>query len=137
MILGMGSDIADIRRIERALEQFGARFENRVFTSGEQNKARSRQKAGRRAVAATYAKRFAAKEACAKALGTGFNRGVYWRDMEVVNDAHGKPTLILSGGAAEQLGRLMPPGTTARIHLSLTDEYPLAQAQVIIEAHRP
>ncbi|NCY24745.1 MAG: holo-ACP synthase [Alphaproteobacteria bacterium] len=134
MIVGTGNDITDIRRIEKSLEQFGARFENRVFTPAEQQKAHSRDKAGARTVAATYAKRFAAKEACAKALGTGLSRGVFWRDMEVINDASGKPTMQLSGGAAAQLARLLPPGAQAAIHLSLTDEYPLAQAQVIIEA---
>ncbi|MDE3060955.1 MAG: holo-ACP synthase [Pseudomonadota bacterium] len=130
MILGLGSDLTDIRRIEKSLERFGVRFENRIFTPAEQKKARSRPLA----VAATYAKRFAAKEACAKALGTGLHRGVFWRDMEVINLPSGRPALHLSGGALKQLEALMPKGMKAVIHLSLSDEYPLAQAQVIISA---
>jgi holo-[acyl-carrier protein] synthase len=129
MILGLGNDIIDIRRIEEAIERFGDRFILRVFTEVERQ--RSDRKATR---AASYAKRFAAKEACAKALGTGLRRGVYWRDMGVVNLPSGRPTLALSGGAAEQLALLTPDGHTARIDLTLTDDFPLAQAIVIISA---
>jgi holo-[acyl-carrier protein] synthase len=130
MIIGLGHDICDIRRIEKTLEQFGDRFVLRVFTDEERRKAD-----GRRLKAATYAKRFAAKEACAKALGTGVpRRGVHWKQMGVVNLPSGKPTMALTAGAAERLARLTPPGMTAVIHLSITDEYPYAQAQVIIEA---
>jgi holo-[acyl-carrier protein] synthase len=130
MIIGLGQDICDIRRIEKTLEQFGDRFTARVFTDVE------RRLADRRAQrAATYAKRFAAKEACAKALGTGVpRRGVHWRHMGVVNLPTGKPTVVLTGGAAERLAKLTPSGMTAVIHLTITDEYPYAQAQVIIEA---
>ncbi len=133
MIVGLGSDLIDIRRIEKTIARFGERFLDRLFTVEE------RRKAERRAVnpgglAATYAKRFAAKEACAKALGTGFRAGVYWRDMGVVNLPSGQPTLVLAGGAAAQLAALLPPGTTARIDLTMTDEYPLAEAVVIISA---
>ena len=134
MILGTGSDMTDIRRIEKSLERFGARFENRVFTAGEQAKAHSRDKAGIKVVAGTYAKRFAAKEACAKALGTGMRRGVYWRDMEVVNRPGGAPALHLTGGALKQLQAMTPDGMQAFIHVSLSDEYPYANAQVIISA---
>ncbi len=129
MIIGVGSDICDIRRIERSLERFGERFTHRVFTEGERR--RSDHKATR---AASYAKRFAAKEACAKALGTGLSRGVFWRDMEVVNLPGGKPTMRLTGGAAARLAALTPAGCEAVVHVSLTDEPPLAQAFVIIEA---
>jgi holo-[acyl-carrier protein] synthase len=129
VIIGIGSDLCDIRRIERSLERFGERFTHRVFTEGERR--RSEAKAMR---AASYAKRFAAKEACAKALGTGLSRGVFWRDMEVVNLPGGKPTMRLSGGAAARLAALLPPGHEAVVHVSLTDEPPLAQAFVIIEA---
>jgi holo-[acyl-carrier protein] synthase len=129
MIIGFGIDLCDIRRIEDSLERFGDRFARRCFTDIE------REKSDRRAArAASYAKRFAAKEACAKALGTGLTRGVFWRDMGVVNLPSGKPTLHLTGGAAAQLARLTPPGCRAIVHLTLTDEFPLAQAQVIIEA---
>lgn len=129
MILGVGSDLADIRRVARALERFGDRFTQRVFTDAE------RARAGRRAgAAATYAKRFAAKEACAKALGTGIRHGVFWRDMGVVNLPSGQPTLALTGGAAARLARITPPGLAAAIHLSLTDDDPYAQAFVVIEA---
>jgi holo-[acyl-carrier protein] synthase len=121
--------LCDIRRIEHSLERFGARFVERLFTDGEQR--RSERKATR---AASYAKRFAAKEACAKALGTGFSRGVFWRDLEVVNLPSGQPTLRLHGGAAKRLAALLPPSHDAVIHLSLTDEPPLAQAFVVIEA---
>jgi len=131
VILGLGSDICDIRRVERTLERFGARFIERVFTETEQRKAERRNGRNR---AGTYAKRFAAKEACAKALGTGFNRGVFMSDLGVVNLPGGQPTLRLTGGAALRLAQLMPPGMRARIDLSMTDEYPYAYAQVIISA---
>jgi holo-[acyl-carrier protein] synthase len=127
MILGLGNDIVDIRRIEKTIERYGERFLTRVFTDTERRKSDGR--AGR---AASYAKRFAAKEACAKALGTGFRKGVYWRDMGVVNLRSGRPTIELTGGAAEQLQRITPPGLRARIDVSLTDDFPLAQAIVII-----
>jgi holo-[acyl-carrier protein] synthase len=129
MILGIGSDLCDIRRIERSLERFGARFTHRIFTAGE--RARSERRA---AAAASYARRFAAKEACAKALGTGLRAGVFWRDMEVVNLASGRPTLSLTGGALERLQAMLPPGHEAIVHVSLTDDPPLAQAFVVIEA---
>jgi holo-[acyl-carrier protein] synthase len=129
MIIGMGSDLCDIRRIEQTLARFGARFIERCFTPIEQ--AKSERRAQR---AASYAKRFAAKEACAKALGTGLNHGVHWRDMGVVNLPSGQPSLSLSGGAAARLAALIPPHHHAKIHLTLTDEYPLAQAHVVIEA---
>jgi holo-[acyl-carrier protein] synthase len=129
LILGIGSDLTDIRRIEQTLARFEGRFEARVFTDIE--RARSDRKPGR---AASYAKRFAAKEACAKALGTGIRRAVFWKDMGVVNARSGQPTLALTGGAAERLAALTPPGTRAVIHLSLTDDHPYAQAFVVIEA---
>ncbi len=129
MIIGYGIDLCDIRRVEAALARFGERFTGRCFTDIE--RARSEGRAER---AASYAKRFAAKEACAKALGTGLRRGIYWRDMGVVNLASGKPTMQLTGGAAARLVDLTPTGYRAIIHLTLTDEYPLAQAHVIIEA---
>jgi len=129
LIIGLGSDLADIRRIEATLERFGARFTQRIFTEVEQR--RSERKADR---AASYAKRFAAKEACAKALGTGLRAGVFWRDMGVVNLRSGQPTLALTGGAARRLAAITPPGMTPRIHLSLTDDHPYAQAFVVIEA---
>jgi len=129
VILGIGSDLSDIRRIEKSLERFGERFINRVYTDIE--RARSERRAGR---AGSYAKRFAAKEACAKALGTGLRRGVYLRDMGVVNLRGGKPTLALTNGALARLEEMTPPGTRAVIHLSLTDDHPYAQAFVIIEA---
>lgn len=130
MIIGIGQDMCDIRRIEKSLERFGDRFTHRVFTDVE------RKTADRRAQRApTYAKRFAAKEACAKALGTGVpRRGVHWQHMGVVNLPSGKPTFALTGGAAERLIKLTPPGMTCFVHLTITDEYPYAQAQVIIEA---
>ncbi len=131
MILGLGSDICDITRIEAALGRFGARFINRVFTESEI--ARAERRSGRNR-AGTYAKRFAAKEACAKALGTGFARGVFMSDLSVVNLPGGQPTLRLSGGAATRLAELTPAGTQARIDLTMTDEYPYAYAQVIISA---
>jgi holo-[acyl-carrier protein] synthase len=129
VIIGLGSDLCDIRRVEQTLDKFGERFIERCFTPIE--RAKSERRASR---AASYAKRFAAKEACAKALGTGLSHGVFWRDMGVVNLPSGKPTLQLSGGAAERLAALTPPGHEAVIHLTLTDEYPLAQAYVLIEA---
>ncbi len=129
MILGIGSDITDIRRIEKSLERFKERFEQRIFTEAEQKKATSRAYPAR-----TYAKRFAAKEACAKALGTGMNLGVFWRDMEVVNRTGGAPSMRLSGGALKRLQAMTPKGMEAFIHVSLSDEYPYAQAQVIISA---
>jgi holo-[acyl-carrier protein] synthase len=129
MILGIGSDLCDIRRIERSLERFGERFTHRIFTEGE--RARSDRRAAR---APSYARRFAAKEACAKALGTGLSHGVFWRDMEVVNLRTGQPTMKLSGGALERLRAMTPPGHEAVVHVSLTDDPPLAQAFVIIEA---
>lgn len=129
MIVGIGSDLCDINRITRTLERFGERFTHRVFTEGE--RARSDRRAAR---APSYARRFAAKEACAKALGTGMSRGVFWRDMEVVNLPGGKPTMHLTGGAAARLADLVPPGHRAVVHVSLTDDPPLAQAFVIIEA---
>ncbi|PWL18201.1 holo-ACP synthase [Falsochrobactrum shanghaiense] len=129
MIIGIGSDLIDIRRVEKTLEKHGDRFRQRVFTPVEQAKSE-----GRKQRAASYAKRFAAKEACAKALGTGISHGVFWRDMGVVNLPSGKPTMQLTGGAAQQLQRLLPKGMRAAIHLTITDDFPLAQAFVIIEA---
>ena len=129
MILGLGSDLCDIRRIEKTLEQHGERFIARLYTDIE--RAKSEGRAGR---AASYAKRFAAKEACAKALGTGLNHGVYWRDMGVVNMPGGKPTMALTGGALARLGAITPPGYRAQIDLSITDDFPVAQAIVIISA---
>ncbi len=129
MILGIGSDIIDIRRIERTIERFGEKFLQRVFTETERMK--SDRRAGR---AASYAKRFAAKEACSKALGTGFRRGVFWRDLGVVNLPSGKPTMALTGGALRRLGELTPPGMMAQIDLSITDDHPQAQAIVVISA---
>jgi holo-[acyl-carrier protein] synthase len=129
MILGVGSDLVDIRRIEKTLARDGERFIARVFTAEERR--RSERRADR---AASYAKRYAAKEACSKALGTGFRRGVYWRDLGVVNLPTGRPTLILTGGALERLEQMTPPGMRARIDLTLTDEPPMAQALVIISA---
>jgi holo-[acyl-carrier protein] synthase len=129
MILGIGSDLIDIRRIEKTIERHGERFLARIFTATE------RAKADRRANRIdTYAKRFAAKEACAKALGTGLRAGVFWRDMGVVNMASGKPTLRLTGGALERLNAITPTGFEARIDLTITDEWPMAQALVIISA---
>ena len=129
MILGIGSDLCDISRIERVLARFGERFTHRVFTEGE------RVKGDRRAArAASYARRFAAKEACAKALGTGMNLGVFWRDMEVVNLPGGRPTMRLTGGALARLRAMTPPGHEAVVHVSLTDDPPVAQAFVVIEA---
>jgi holo-[acyl-carrier protein] synthase len=130
MIIGIGNDLCNIERIEQTLERFGERFENRVFTDTEIALARRRRR-----TAETYAKRFAAKEACAKALGTGVPRhGVHWKDLGVVNLPSGKPTLALTGGAAKRLETLMPTGHEAVIHLTITDDHPWAEAQVIIEA---
>jgi holo-[acyl-carrier protein] synthase len=129
MIIGIGSDLIDIRRIERTLERYGDRFISRIFTDEERR--RSERRAGR---AASYAKRYAAKEACSKALGTGFRGGVYWRDLGVINLASGKPTLVLTGGALRQLEAMVPKGMVATIELTLTDEPPLASALVIISA---
>jgi holo-[acyl-carrier protein] synthase len=128
VIIGFGNDIIDIRRIEKTLARHGERFIARVFTETERRKAERRVQR-----AATYAKRFAAKEACAKALGTGLSRGVFWRDMGVVNLPSGKPTLQLTGGALDRLKALTPDGKTAVIHLTMTDELPYAQSIVIIE----
>jgi len=133
MILGIGSDIVDIRRIEKLLDESGERFENRIFTETEQEKTRSRSKAGSTIVAASYAKRFAAKEACAKALGTGFE-GIAWRELEVVNLASGAPTMQLHGGALEKLQAITPASMQPSIHVSLSDDYPYALAYVIISA---
>ena len=129
MILGLGNDIIDIRRIEKTIARYGDRFLERVFTDTERQKSD-----GRAARAASYAKRFAAKEACSKALGTGMAQGVFWKDLGVVNLPSGKPTMKLTGGAAEMLQSLLPAGHKAAIHLTITDDYPLAQAFVIIEA---
>ena len=132
MIIGIGSDLIDIRRIEKSLERFGARFVERLFTEVEQRKSE-----GRKNRAASYAKRFAAKEACAKALGTGFRKSVYWRDLGVVNLRSGKPTMALTGGAAARLKEITPAGMQAQIDLTITDDFPLAQAIVIISAVPP
>jgi holo-[acyl-carrier protein] synthase len=129
VIVGVGSDLSDIRRIRASLDRFGERFTQRVFTEIE--RARSERKGDR---AASYAKRFAAKEACSKALGTGMRRGVFWRDMGVVNLPSGQPTMALTGGAAERLAAIVPPGMEPFIHVSLTDDHPYAQAFVVIEA---
>jgi holo-[acyl-carrier protein] synthase len=129
MIIGIGSDLIDIRRVEKTLERHPDRFVNRVFTDIERQKSDRRKER-----AASYAKRFAAKEACAKALGTGLARGVFWRDMGVVNLPGGKPTMQLTGGAAARLAHLVPDGHVPVVHLTITDDYPLAQAFVIIEA---
>ncbi|MFP6733727.1 MAG: holo-ACP synthase [Rhodospirillales bacterium] len=129
MILGIGSDLIDITRVEKTLERFGERFTRRIFTEIERAKSDKR-----RLRAASYAKRFAAKEACSKALGTGFRKGVFWRDLGVVNRPGGQPTMALTGGAAARLASMVPPGMTARIDVTITDDYPLAQAIVIISA---
>ncbi|MBN9489099.1 MAG: holo-ACP synthase [Alphaproteobacteria bacterium] len=130
MIIGIGNDLVDIRRIEKSLERFGDRFVQRVFTETEQ-----RRSEGRATRAASYAKRFAAKEACSKALGTGLRRGVFWRDMGVTNLKGGKPTMVLTGGALARLQEIMPAGMSPQIDLTLTDEFPLAQAFVVISAN--
>jgi holo-[acyl-carrier protein] synthase len=127
VIVGIGNDIIDIRRIERTLERYGDRFTQRIFTEVERAKSDRR-----RLRAASYAKRFAAKEACSEALGTGFSRGVFWKDLGVVNEPSGRPTMKLTGGAADHLSRLTPRGFLAAIHLTLTDDYPYAQAIVVI-----
>lgn len=129
MIVGLGSDLIDIRRMEQTLERFGERFVQRVFTQIEQAKSDRRKER-----AASYAKRFAAKEACSKALGTGLRQGVFWRDMGVANLPSGKPTMVLTGGALLRLESMMPDGHIPIIHLTITDDWPLAQAFVIIEA---
>ena len=129
MIVGIGSDLIDIRRVEKTLERFPERFKNRIFTETERRK--SDMRANR---AASYAKRFAAKEACSKALGTGFRRGVFWRDLGVVNLKSGKPTMALTGGARARLASLIPEGMAPQIDLTITDDFPLAQAVVIISA---
>jgi holo-[acyl-carrier protein] synthase len=132
MILGVGTDLCDIRRIEKSLDQFGARFVERIFTD------RERERAERKAnPAAAYAQRFAAKEACAKALGTGFRDGIFFKDIEVANHASGQPYLIVFGAALKRVEDMTPPGMKARLDLSLTDEYPLAHAIVILSADRP
>jgi holo-[acyl-carrier protein] synthase len=129
VIVGIGSDLIDIRRIERTLERFGERFVTRIFTDIEREKSDRRRNR-----AASYARRFAAKEACSKALGTGFRKGIFWRDLGVVNLPSGRPTMELTGGAAERLAALIPPGMEARIDITITDEPPLAEAVVIISA---
>ena len=129
MVIGLGNDIVDIRRIERTLERYGERFINRIFTEVERSNSERR-----RDRASSYAKRFSAKEACSKALGTGFRRGVYWRDMGVINLQSGKPTMCLTGGAAARLLAITPPGAAAQIDITLTDEPPMAEAVVIITA---
>ena len=131
MILGLGSDLCDIRRVEKVIARHGERFLRRVFTAAERAKAHRRTESIR---AATYAKRFAAKEAASKALGTGFRSGVFHSDLGVVNLPSGKPTMHMTGGAAVRLATITPPGMTAAVHLTLTDEYPYAYAEVIIEA---
>src|SRR5215813_14083954 len=131
MILGIGTDLVDIRRIEQTIARHGDRFINRIYTDLE--RARAERKANR---IDTYAKRFAAKEACAKALGTGFRHGVFWRDMGVVNLPSGRPTLELTGGALQALADLTPDGHEVRIDLTITDDFPMAQAIVIISAFR-
>ncbi len=129
MIIGLGSDLADIRRVEKTLERFGERFTNLIFTETERR--RSERKPDK---AASYAKRFAAKEACSKALGTGFRRGVFWRDMGVANMPSGAPTMALTNGALKRLQEITPAGHRAVVHVTLTDDHPYAQAFVIIEA---
>jgi len=129
MILGLGSDLIDIRRIEQVIERFGDRFLERIFTDVERGKCERR--ADR---AASYARRFAAKEACSKALGTGFRDGVFWRDLGVVNLSSGRPSMMLTGGALRRLEEITPAGTVARLDVTLTDEPPIAQAVVIITA---
>ena len=131
MIIGLGNDMVDIRRIERTIARHGDRFLERIFTEAERAKAERR---GERTRIATYAKRFAAKEAASKALGTGFRAGVFWRDLGVVNLPSGQPTLRMTGGAAERLAALTPPGHAAQVALTMTDEYPYAEAVMIISA---
>ena len=134
MILGIGNDIIDIRRIEASLERFGDRFIGRVFTETERARSERRTTGRHNPRAASYAKRFAAKEACAKALGTGLRRGVFWRDMGVVNLPSGQPTMTLTGGALKRLQVLTPAGYAPHIALTMTDEYPMAEAVVILSA---
>ena len=134
MILGIGNDIIDIRRIEASLERFGDRFIGRVFTETERARSDRRTTGRHNPRAASYAKRFAAKEACAKALGTGLRRGVFWRDMGVVNLPSGQPTMTLTGGALKRLQVLTPAGYAPHIALTMTDEYPMAEAVVILSA---
>ncbi|MFB9951259.1 holo-ACP synthase [Rhizobium puerariae] len=129
MIIGLGSDLIDIRRVEKSIERFSERFTHRCFTEIERAKSDRRKNR-----AASYAKRFAAKEACSKALGTGLANGVFWKDMGVVNLPGGKPTMVLTGGAAERLAEMVPAGHEPVIHVTITDEYPYAQAFVVIEA---
>ncbi len=129
MIIGIGNDLIDIRRIEKTLDRFGDRFVRRCFTEIERKKSDRR-----RLRAASYAKRYAAKEACSKALGTGFRKGVFWRDLGVVNLPGGKPTMELTNGARDRLDEIIPDGMDARIDLTITDEYPMAEATVIISA---
>lgn len=129
MIIGIGNDLIDIRRVEKVLERHGERFTSRVFTEIEVRKSERRRER-----AASYAKRFAAKEACSKALGTGIRAGVFWRDMGVVNLPSGRPTMALTGGAADRLAAMLPDGHRAEIHITITDDFPMAQAFVIIEA---
>jgi holo-[acyl-carrier protein] synthase len=133
MIVGIGNDLIDIRRIEKTLARFGDRFVDRIFTDVEKRKAERRKGAGN-AYAATLAKRYAAKEAASKALGTGFRSGVFWRDLGVVNEPSGKPTIVMTGGAAERLASLIPAGMRPQVALTITDEYPIAEALVIISA---
>jgi holo-[acyl-carrier protein] synthase len=133
MILGIGSDLIDIRRIEKTIARFGDRFIQRIYTEVEQRKAERRKGAGT-AYVATLAKRYAAKEAAAKALGTGFRSSVYWRDLGVVNTPSGKPTVVMTGGAAARLAAITPAGMRAQVDLTITDEFPIAQAMVIITA---
>ncbi len=136
MIIGIGNDIIDIRRVAKVIERHGDRFLDRIFTDAERAKA-SRRAANEKMVVATYAKRFAAKEACSKALGTGIRRGVWWRDMGVINLPGGRPSMLLTGGALARLQALTPDGFEARIDLTITDDWPLAQAFVIISAIVP
>ncbi len=133
MILGIGNDLIDIRRIEKTIARFGDRFIQRIYTETEQKKAERRKGAGN-SYAATLAKRYAAKEAASKALGTGFREGIYWRDLGVVNLSSGKPTILMTGGAAERLATMTPKGMRAQVDLTITDEYPLAEAFVMITA---
>ena len=136
MIIGIGSDLIDIRRVAKVIERHGERFLERIFTDAERARA-GRRAANEKMVIATYAKRFAAKEACSKALGTGIRRGVWWRDMGVINLPGGRPTMQLTGGALARLEALTPAGHEPRIDLTITDDWPLAQAFVIISADRP
>ena len=133
MIIGLGSDLCNIERIQNSLDRFGERFENRVFTEIERAKARRRPFT----IAGTYAKRWAAKEACSKALGTGLRMGVAWKEMGVANLPSGQPTMVLTGGARTRMEGLIPPGWEGRIHVTITDDHPYAQAFVIIEALPP